>query len=87
MEAPKPKVGAAAGARRRIFVKKCHANGRGHGSDQENIGPAPHNETKTMWLVCELSACRKTYGLTPGSQAFYKSVGKGTPKYCTGCRN
>ena len=42
---------------------------------------------KDIWLVCAKPACSRTWTWTPGSQAFYKSVDKGTPKYCPGCRN
>ena len=67
-------------------MKKSHTNGRGHASDKENTGPPPQTETKPMLLLCARYACRQTWGLTEGSQAFYKSVYKGTPKYCPACR-
>ncbi len=84
-ETTKPRVGASAGARRPIFVKKLHENGRGHASDKENTAPSQQTEIKDMWLLC--AKCRRTWVWTPGSQAFYKREDKGTPKYCPGCRN
>ena len=84
-ETTKPRVGASAGARRPIFVKKRHENGHGHASDKENTTPSQPTEIKDMWLLC--AKCRRTWVWTPGSQAFYKREDKGTPKYCPGCRN
>ena len=84
-ETTKPRVGASAGARRPIFVKKRHENGHGHASDKENTTPSQPTEIKDMSLSC--AKCRRTWVWTPGSQAFYKREDKGTPKYCPGCRN
>jgi hypothetical protein len=84
METTKPRVGASAGARRPIFVKKRHENGHGHASDKENTTPSQPTEIKDMSLSC--AKCRRTWVWTPGSQAFYKREDKGTPKYCPGCR-
>jgi len=54
---------------------------------KENTAPSEQTEFKDIWLVCAKPACSRTWTWTPGSQAFYKSVDKGTPKYCPGCRN
>ena len=56
-------------------------------SGKENTAPPGQAEIPDIWLVCATPACSRTWKWTPGSQAFYKSVGKGTPKYCLGCRN
>ena len=53
---------------------------------KENTAPPGQAQIKDIWLVCATPACSRTWKWTPGSQAFYKSVGKGTPKYCPGCR-
>jgi hypothetical protein len=56
-------------------------------SGKENTAPPGQAQIKDIWLVCATPACSRTWAWTPGSQAFYKSVDKGTPKYCPGCRN
>ena len=55
-------------------------------SGKENTAPPEQTEFKDIWLVCAKPACSRTWTWTPGAQAFYKSVDKGTPKYCPGCR-
>ena len=53
---------------------------------KENTAPSEQTEFKDIWLVCAKPACSRTWTWTPGSQAFFKRVDKGTPKYCPGCR-
>jgi hypothetical protein len=55
-------------------------------SGKENTAPPGQAPIPDILLVCAHPACRRTWKWPPDSQAFYKSVGKGTPKYCQGCR-
>ena len=55
-------------------------------SGKENTAPPGQAPIPDILLVCAHPACRRTWKWPPDSQAFYKSMGKGTPKYCQGCR-
>jgi hypothetical protein len=55
-------------------------------SGKENTAPPEQAPIPDILLVCAQPACRRTWKWPPASQAFYKSMGKGTPKYCPGCR-